>query len=1159
MSKLFVGGGSTCLKKKLVGLATAATLSGVAVFAPLAGLAQTVDTAALIAQLQAQIAALQAQLAALSGGAPSGSVSCNFTRDLQVGSTGDDVKCLQQYLNASGYKVASSGVGSPGNETTYFGGLTKAAVAAWQAAKGISPAAGYFGPKSRAAYSQMAGAQGTQGAQAPQGAPVAGAGLAVSAGAQPDATLAPEKASRIPFTRVVLTAGSSDVTVDGITVERTGLGADAVFSGIVLLDENGQQLGIAKTLNSVHQATVGDPFVVKAGTSKTVTIAGNMPSSLDSYAGQVVRLAVVKVNTAATVTGALPITGTGHTINATLAVGSVTVDRGSLDPNVNANKEIGTTGYTFQSVKVTAGSEEKIRLWSVRWNQAGSASAGDLANVKVYVDGTAYDTTVSSDGKYYTASFGSGIVIDKGLSKEVSIKGDIVGGAARTIRFDIYKDTDIYATGETYGYGLIASAGSTSAASDNSSEFTTGTPFYDGAKVTIDAGTVTTVAKANSVAAQNIAVNVLGQPLGGFDVEIKGEPISVQKLVFWATIASPGKSVANLTNVSLQKADGTVVAGPVDGAAEGSITFTDTVTFPTGKTTYKLVGKVGTALVDGNTIQASTTPSSDWTTATGQTTGNTISLSALSTAITMNTMTVRAATTTVTVSGNPASQNVVMGQVGFKFATYQFDATASGEDVKVSSAQFYYETDTGSSNVTNCFAYDGATKLNSSAVNPTSDGNKTFTFDTNLVITKGTVKNVDLKCDIPSSLTANDTVEWKLAASATLEGVGIGSGNTITLTHLNSTDNQNKMTLKSNGSLTFAKDSSSPSYALASAGASNVTLGVVKFTATDEAITLDRIALQLTAPAASTSVNDLTKVTLWDGATKVGEAIFTNTRFATSTLTGTFLIPKDTDKLLTIKGDLAAVGTSQVGTQGALILVDVDANDPTGTRGIGQSSGTTINHGASADTAMDGVRMFRSYPTVAKSALASNKLSNGTQTLLRFNVKADTAGDVGIYKFTFQVATTGATVTNLNVFGFIDSSFSSPVSGYTSGGQLSNADISGFASASDIDFVIKNSGGTATPLQIPAGATRYFEVRGTIGSADASGDQAQTQLQGDVAYPSLSTLMANAAAVDTDTNDDFIWSPNATTTSSVNHADWTNGYGVPGLPATNLSPETLSF
>ena len=51
-----------------------------------------------------------------------------IVRNLKIGSNGPDVKNLQQYLNNNGYLLTNSGVGSKGNETNYFGQLTKNAV-----------------------------------------------------------------------------------------------------------------------------------------------------------------------------------------------------------------------------------------------------------------------------------------------------------------------------------------------------------------------------------------------------------------------------------------------------------------------------------------------------------------------------------------------------------------------------------------------------------------------------------------------------------------------------------------------------------------------------------------------------------------------------------------------------------------------------------------------------------------------------------------------------------------------------------------------------------------------------------------------------------------------------------------------------------------------
>ncbi|MDE2057254.1 MAG: peptidoglycan-binding protein, partial [Patescibacteria group bacterium] len=90
--------------------------------------------------------------ASLSGGTPvstgttgSMSGSCSFTMDLHTGSSGAQVTCLQNALIAAGYSI-------PAGATGYFGAQTKTAVMAWQAKAGVTPAAGYFGSISRAAW-----------------------------------------------------------------------------------------------------------------------------------------------------------------------------------------------------------------------------------------------------------------------------------------------------------------------------------------------------------------------------------------------------------------------------------------------------------------------------------------------------------------------------------------------------------------------------------------------------------------------------------------------------------------------------------------------------------------------------------------------------------------------------------------------------------------------------------------------------------------------------------------------------------------------------------------------------------------------------------------------------------------------------------------------
>lgn len=129
--------------------------------AVVAGLALVFSTFAVPAQaatadeLQAQINALLAQLQTLQGGS-SASTGAAFTADMTIGASGAEVTRLQNWLISKGYAI-------PAGATGYFGAQTAAAVAAYQKAKGITPAAGYFGPMTRAAVNAEVGTGGSTG------------------------------------------------------------------------------------------------------------------------------------------------------------------------------------------------------------------------------------------------------------------------------------------------------------------------------------------------------------------------------------------------------------------------------------------------------------------------------------------------------------------------------------------------------------------------------------------------------------------------------------------------------------------------------------------------------------------------------------------------------------------------------------------------------------------------------------------------------------------------------------------------------------------------------------------------------------------------------------------------------------------------------------
>ena len=117
----------TMIRKKIFALGLVLAMFAGIVMPGMAGADEAADLQAQITALLAQLNALQAQLSGLEGttvpaAVPAACVGMtSFARNLSVGMTGDDIKCLQALLNTDAVtKVADSGAGSPGGETSYL-------------------------------------------------------------------------------------------------------------------------------------------------------------------------------------------------------------------------------------------------------------------------------------------------------------------------------------------------------------------------------------------------------------------------------------------------------------------------------------------------------------------------------------------------------------------------------------------------------------------------------------------------------------------------------------------------------------------------------------------------------------------------------------------------------------------------------------------------------------------------------------------------------------------------------------------------------------------------------------------------------------------------------------------------------------------------------
>lgn len=278
------------MSKKIVSLVVA----GAVVFALTGVSVARAEDATTVAQLQQMIADLQKQIASLTAGGSATTVAGGeITKNLTVGSKGDEVNTLQQFLIDEGYLKITAPTG-------YFGKATKAAVAAWQKDAGL-PSTGYFGALSRAEFAKnstpvtpVVTPTSTPSTSTPVGISTPGA----------EGTLSVEKAAS-PASGVKLYEGDAKASILGLKVKATGsdidvqrvkldIGSDTkfynkfftkvgVYDGDTLLAETDLNSStVSKESGEYYVTLTGFHFVVAKDQTKYLTIKGNVYGTIDS-------------------------------------------------------------------------------------------------------------------------------------------------------------------------------------------------------------------------------------------------------------------------------------------------------------------------------------------------------------------------------------------------------------------------------------------------------------------------------------------------------------------------------------------------------------------------------------------------------------------------------------------------------------------------------------------------------------------------------------------------------------------------------------------------------------------------------------------------------------------------------------------------------------
>lgn len=330
--------------------------------------------------------------------------------------------------------------------------------------------------------------------------------------------------------------------------------------------------------------------------------------------------------------------------------------------------------------------------------------------------------------------------------------------------------------------------------------------------------------------------------------------------------------------------------------------------------------------------------------------------------------------------------------------------------------------------------------------------------------------------------------------------------------------------------LTVSLDSSSPTSQVAASGTTGVTLGVYRFTALYEAMNLQGIGLKLSTESLP---QDLVgnQVTVWDGATQVGTAIFFGQGpggTAQCTFSYSVVIPANGSKALVIKGDIASIGIGQPGTSGHLIAVDYDDTNPERTTAIGASSGLTFT--AAGSTKVSGVRTFKSFPIIT-AGTQPGVLYNGFNDLMTITVTAHDAGEIELEQITFKIGTSECSLTNLTLVG-------------------PNGNIGTISSSGNLFAVTFDSASNTSDRVIPASASKSYTLQGLV-TGVIPGSAIMTKLVPEEGYLDSPLVMGTREQVRNGANHLYIWSPRSL--GSVNaDLDWTNGHGLPSPTGEGL-------
>lgn len=573
---------------KIAGIAAGATLV-FGSFVPMAG-------AVTVSELQTQIDGLMAQLATLQGG--SAMMAHQFNTNLTVGSRGADVIALQEMLVAGGHLVMPAGVAKG-----YFGSLTKAAVAKWQMANGVSPAVGFFGSITRAKLNGMVvtvpGTPGTT-ANCPTGwictqpggsitTPGAEGTLTVTTGTISNSTVYSGDVMQ-PILAFKAKATNSDIAIQRVKLDLGTISNiySKVYSKVYLVNEAGQTLAssdlnsstvVKDSDNRYYITIVGFSSVVPKDMTKNYTVkvdVRSVSSGSSDLTSHTVRLAAngVRGVDGAGVNQYSPILVTDVSKAVTLAAtlsdsATLAISLSSATPL--AREVVASLGSNNdESDKVVMlmfdvrAEKDNVIITDLVASTTGTlvAPGNTTASTTYLYDGDTLigsGSTSGSDTTFTDINF----TVPKGVTKTLTLKSDIrvANATQKTYVASVfpYGITAENSVGDTIGFASV-----TGSATGNNVLVRNVGPVFTLVSKAITFTPALSLAGATSTAKASFTVRIMAV---GSDVDFGSSASTTFPLIGW------GSTVAGTSTIIYLNGATTITTGIVQSASSTSLTF----------------------------------------------------------------------------------------------------------------------------------------------------------------------------------------------------------------------------------------------------------------------------------------------------------------------------------------------------------------------------------------------------------------------------------------------------------------------------------------------------------------------------------------------------------------------------------------------------------